>query len=68
MKLTVITEGNGDVVAVQEGYASEARTAPEYAVIAAGDGQTLHEVDIPDVTESLNAEELLRTVAAHLAV
>lgn len=67
MKLTVITEESGEVVAVQQGYASEARRASEYAVIAAGEGQTLHEVDIPDVAESLNPEEFLRSVAAHLA-
>ncbi|MEO3974862.1 hypothetical protein [Streptomyces sp. CAU 1734] len=67
MKLTVITEEDGKVVAVQQGHASEARKADEYAVIAAGEGQTLHEVDVPDVTESLGAEDLLRSVAAHLA-
>ncbi|MFF8958549.1 hypothetical protein [Streptomyces sp. NPDC014894] len=67
MKLTVITEDDGKVVAVQQGHSSEARRSAEYAVLAAGEGQTLHEVDVPDVTESLSPEELLRTVAAHLA-
>ncbi|MER5767391.1 hypothetical protein [Streptomyces sp. NPDC001985] len=68
MKYTVITEESGEVVAVQEGHASEARKSGGYAVIAPGEGQRLHEVDIPEVAESTAPEELLRSVAAHLAL
>ncbi|MER6914505.1 hypothetical protein ABT354_22770 [Streptomyces sp. NPDC000594] len=69
MRLTVITEADGEVAAVQEGYASEAPKDAEYAVIVAGEGQTAHEVevDLPESIGELAPEELLRTVAAHLA-
>ncbi|MFE6775461.1 hypothetical protein [Streptomyces sp. NPDC057702] len=67
MKLTVITEAGGRVVAVQQGHASEARRSAEFAVIVAGEGQSLHEVDVPEVTAALSPQDILRSVSAHLA-
>ncbi|MFT2017012.1 hypothetical protein ACMA1D_14360 [Streptomyces sp. 796.1] len=67
MKLTVITSQSGEVVAVQQGHASQARKSAEYAVIVPSEGQTLHEVEVPEVHASHSPQEILRTVAAHLA-
>lgn len=66
MKLTVITSESGDVVAVQYGHASDRQEGTPHATITAGPEQHLHEVDVPEVSDSISAQELLDHAAAHL--
>lgn len=67
MKLTVITTESGEVVAVQRGHASELRRNVEGAVVIAGPGQRLREIDVPDGDVDVDDPAALhRTVAHHL--
>ena len=67
MKATVVTDEAGNVLAVQQGHASETDRSSPGAVVVAGPGQTIQEIEIPGGEAIDNLEELHQLVAEILA-
>ncbi|MDH6575386.1 hypothetical protein [Kitasatospora sp. MAP5-34] len=65
MKVTVVTDDSG-LVAVQQGHASEADRSVTGAVVVAGPGQTVQEIEVPEADGVEDAHELHLIVAAAL--
>jgi hypothetical protein len=73
MKMTVVMSEKGDLVAAQQGPISHPERVSAtggngpHAGLRAGQGQKLHEIDVPDhVAQSQDAHEFLNKIKPHL--
>ena len=64
MKMTVVTNEHGHVIACAEGHASSPRTSREMTttIIPRG-GQRFHEVDVPEEFAKLEPSDLLKALS-----
>jgi hypothetical protein len=67
MKITVVTDGQGKILASMGGHASEYRQRPgPFATLRPGPGQVFHELDVPDDYGKLSPDELHRALQLHV--
>jgi hypothetical protein len=69
MKMTIIVDNKGALVAAQYGSSKRSQQADLYQQggLLAGPGQRLHEVDVPDEVGHLrDAKEFLTRIKPHL--
>lgn len=67
MKVTVVTDGKGNVVASMAGHASSHRSPPgPFGTLRPGPGQVLHEIDVPDHYGSLSPDDLHQSLHKHV--
>lgn len=66
MKMIVITQADGSVVGAT--YASERRVAGQMdGGLAAGPGETAHEVDVPDeISSIMDGQQLFEKLRTHM--
>jgi hypothetical protein len=64
MRLTVITNSSGEVIATHRGHSSKDKLQ---AGLRAGPNQTLHEIEVPDEFDKItNPDELHTRVKSHM--
>ena len=67
MKITVVTDAKGKMVASMAGHASSHRAQPgPFGTLRPGSGQVLHEIDVPDHYGSLSPDDLHQALQKHV--
>jgi hypothetical protein len=67
MKLTVVTNDKGKILASMLGHASEHRRQPgPFATLQPGPEQVFHEIDVPDDYQKLSPDDLHRMLQKHV--
>jgi hypothetical protein len=67
MRITIVTNDHGKIIASMEGHASEHRRRPgPFGTLRAGPGQMIHEVDVPDDYQKLMPQDLHRALQMHI--
>jgi hypothetical protein len=68
MKMTIVTTDNGAIVGMAHGAATNQINKVGRGGLAAGPGQQVREVEVPDELAAINdGEELARRLTAHIA-
>ena len=66
MRLTVITNQSGEVIGTVRGHSKDFHSGELKAGLVFSKDQKHHEIEVPDDFEQLGAEDLHKSVTAHL--